>query len=307
MMKLYSANGQLKPKPPFDFEQSLDLIGGFPPMGGEQTLGPRTLGKTVSLQGRPVVFDLESAGTVEAPALQYTLFAAQPIDQQRVRLAADRISFFLSLDDDLKPFYELGLEDAAFAPVVRRLYGLHQVKFLTPFEIVCWAVLNRRVPLAVAKRMKQALVERYGGCIDVNGTPHRAFPEPTQLVAATVSELKALIRNEQKAGYLHAVVQAFADVDEAWLRYGDYDQVQQWLLAIKGIGEWSAHFIMLRGLGRMERLESTRSAAYENKLTEAVSKVYAPGRLLDNAEISLLAGRYGEWKGYWVYYLRTAA
>jgi hypothetical protein len=35
----------------------------------------------------------------------------------------ERISFFLSLDDDLRPFYAIGEEDPAFEPVIQMLYG----------------------------------------------------------------------------------------------------------------------------------------------------------------------------------------
>ena len=79
-MDLYSAAGQLQPASPFDFEQSLDFIQRFPPMMGEQTLASRKLAKTISIQTQPVLFELNSTGTIDAPQLQYQLHSTSPIE-----------------------------------------------------------------------------------------------------------------------------------------------------------------------------------------------------------------------------------
>ena len=56
-MALYSAQGTLTPTPPFDFEKSLDFLGFFAPMEGEQTLAARALAKAVLIHGQIVVFE----------------------------------------------------------------------------------------------------------------------------------------------------------------------------------------------------------------------------------------------------------
>jgi DNA-3-methyladenine glycosylase II len=64
---LYTAAGQLHPASPFDFEQSLDFIERFTPMMGEQSLTSRKLAKMLSIQAQPVLFELQSTGTVDSP------------------------------------------------------------------------------------------------------------------------------------------------------------------------------------------------------------------------------------------------
>ena len=304
-MDLYSATGHLQPASPFDFEQSLDFIERFTPMMGEQTLVSRKLVKTLSIHTQPVLFELQSTGTVDAPQLQYQLSSIHPIEAETRRLVEDRMRFFLSLDDPLADFYALARADEPFWPVVQGMYGLHQVKFLTPFEIAVWAVLTQRVPMAVARKWKLALTETYGSCMEINGVRYTAFPEPAQLISASPEDLSRIIKNERKVDYIMAVTRAFYQADEQFLRSGPYQEVADWLLKIKGIGEWSAYFILIRGLGRMERLVLTPNAVHEKALVEAVSRVYAPGKSLDGEDILRLAERYGDWQGYWVYYLRS--
>jgi DNA-3-methyladenine glycosylase II len=297
---LYSATGLLTPTPPFDFAKSLDFLGFFGPTEGEQAISARGLAKAVLAEDQTVVFQLEPAGSVEKPELNYTLFSDRPIGEVTRRAVAERAAFFLSLADDLRRFYAIGRADSAFAPIVERLYGYHQVKFLTPFENACWAVLTQRNPIPIARQIKQAIVERFGGRLDLDGERYWAFPTAARLAAADPAELLDLIRNQRRAEYLHAIALAFSDVSEEWLRTAPYDEVESWLRGIKGIGAWSASFVLLRGLGRMEKVPIG-----EGRLSDAVSKIYGRGRALNDTEIQQIAERYGAWQGYWAHYLRV--
>jgi DNA-3-methyladenine glycosylase II len=259
------------------------------------------LSKAVMIQRRPVVFTVRSAGSVEQPHLDYTLAADEPLTAEVERAALDRIRFYLSIDDDLQPFYAtVRASDPAFQPIMRRLYGFHQVKFLTPFENACWAVLTQRTPMPVARALKRALVAHYGVSLTIEGQEYWAFPEAETLATTGRDELAELLHNERKAAYLHAVAEAFASVDEDWLRVGDYEWVREWLLAIDGIGAWSASFVLIRGLGRMDAI-----ATPEKELLTAARSVYGPDTTPE-ALRRLARDVYGASAGYWSYYLRNA-
>ena len=297
-MTPYSTQGALAPIPPFDFDKSLDFLGFFAPMEGEQVLAARALAKAVLIHGQIVVFEAAASGSAEQPRLDYTLRSDQPIDDATRAAAEDRISFFLSLHDDLRPFYAIGLDDPPFTPVIQQLYGYHQVKFLTPFENSCWAVLTQRSPIPIAKQLKHALVERYGATLVIGDQPYSAFPEPARLAAADPAELLELVGNPRRAEYLRAVSAAFVGTDEAWLRMAPYGEVEAWLRAIRGLGAWSTTFVLLRGLGRMEQLPTS-----EARLGDAAAKVY--GRALRDTELAAIAERYCTYQGYWAHYLRV--
>src|SRR5438093_2861594 len=252
-MGLYSEEGSLRPTPPFDFAKSLDFLGMFPPMREDQTVSELSMTKAVRVGGRAIVFQLKPTGTIKMPGLKYTLFADHPLSRGLTEVVIDRISFFLSLSDDLDQFYRIAINDSNFAPVLQKLYGLHQVKFLTPFECACWAVLSQRNQLSAARKAKQALLERFGTGLEVNGHVYRAFPEPRQLVEASKEEVKSLLNHERREEYLGQVIKALDELHERFMRTADYDKVEEWLKNIKGIGEWSARLILMRGLGRMEK------------------------------------------------------
>src|SRR5207248_11684583 len=97
-----------------------------------------------------------------------------------------------------------------------------------------------------------------------------------------------------------STARAFSEVNEEFLKTAPDEEIEAWLRNIKGIGEWSAKFIMVRGLGRMEYIPLT-----ETRLLEAASKVYGHGKELGREELKRLAERYGIWQGYWAHYLRV--
>jgi len=298
-MVLYSEEGSLRPTPPFDFAKSLDFLGMFPPMREDQTVSELSMTKAVRVGGRAIVFQLKSTGTIKMPGLRYTLFADHPFSRGLTEVVTDRITFFLSLSDDLDQFYRTAINDSNFAPILQKLYGLHHVKFLTPFECACWAVLSQRNQLNAASKARQALLERFGTSLEVNGHQYRAFPEPGQLAEASQEDLRAVVRYEKREDYLAHIIKAFNEVDERFLRTGEYDKVEEWLKNVRGIGDFSSRLIMLRGLGRMDKI------SVEKRLIAAAGRVY--GRPMSEQRLRVIAEKYGRAKGYWAYYLRAWA
>jgi DNA-3-methyladenine glycosylase II len=246
------------------------------------------------------VVRIRSKDEIDSPRLEYALISDRAIDDHIKKKAIDRITFFLSLDDDLLPFYETGRKDQKFKPVIERLYGYHQVKFPTPFEGTCWAILTQRNATPIARRMKAKLVESYGTSLEIDGITYRAFPEPTTLIEAKEDNIMNVIKNSRRTKYLISAGEAFGDVDEEFLRTGKYEDVEAWLDNINGIGSWSASFVMLRSLGRMERLNLD-----DRWLYQAASKVY--GKDLSPEDIHEIADKYGQWQGYWAHYIRAVA
>ncbi|WP_456833017.1 DNA-3-methyladenine glycosylase family protein [Deinococcus sp. UYEF24] len=279
-------------------------MGDFAPTDGEQQLGARALTKAVRVQGQTVGFSLRASGSALTPELTCELFADQALKPGTGEAVRERARFFLSLDDDLTPFYALAEHDAPFKKVVQQLYGYHQVKFLTPFENACWAVLTQRTSGHLARVMKRNLVETYGGSVDCGSGLLWAFPEPADLGHVSAEELGAVVGNSRKAEYLAAAVQAFGQIKEDWLRQAPHDEVKTWLRSIHGIGAWSATFVLLRGLGRMENtLFEDSDSRFTEEMTKAAARVYGP---LSFEVFQAHARRYGAWQGYWAHYLRAA-
>jgi DNA-3-methyladenine glycosylase II len=292
---LHSSSGRLRVVPPFDWSQSLRFLRGFGPLSGEQEVTEGALTKALTLDGQTFVFRVApDDGGGGGTGLRYELFSDEPISREREKVVAERVSFFLSLDDDLSQFYSIARKDRKFYPLVERSWGLHHVKFPTLLEICCWAIITQRVQRAIALRTKKSLVDRYGKSIELDGTKYRAFPDISALEGARPSELYAVTRNQRTAARLDALVRTFGDLDEHFLRTALYQKAEAKLRTIPGIGEWSAQFVLFRGLGRIERLRYG-----QERMVERMKEVYGPeSRTLDE-----INDRYGPWCGYWSLYV----
>lgn len=298
-MNFFLAQGKLHPTPPFDFNKSLHFLKISTPARSDQFVVENALVKTISINGQAIMIRIDSLGSVNRPELQYRLLSEQPINEEVKFAALDRASFFLSLYDNLRPFYDIGEKDNHFSPVLKSLYGYHQVKFSSPFENACWAVLIRQNPLALARQMKDDLVTCYGSSIVVNGREFRAFPEPPHLSPVDEKELARVLENEAKARRIKSLARSFEDVNEEFLRRGSYGEVKEWLQNLEGLDAWGAAFVLLRGLGRMEE-----EPIIDRKLAGATHRFYG---LLNQDHIPSIAEQYGQWQGYWSHYLRVAA
>jgi DNA-3-methyladenine glycosylase II len=291
---LYSASGFLDDKivEPFEFRQSLNFLKGFGPMSGEQELEEGGVTKAITVEGQTVVFHV---GERES-RLGYELYSKEPLTRYVEDSLVKRIAFFLSLDDDVKPFYSIAKrDDAEFYPVIERSWGLHQVKFMTLLEISCWAIMAQRVQRPIALRMKRALTDRFGGSLELEGKTYRAFPDYTKLKIAKPKELLEATRNQRAMARLTSLLMSFEELDEDFLRTAPYEKATARLQKVKGIGDWSSQFILFRGLGRIEALQPINV----KPLSETIEKVYGPkGKTL--AEIN---STYGKWSGYWSLYL----
>lgn len=291
---MHSRSGSLPATAPFDLQKSLRFIEGVPQTAGEQDTSGEALTKAVMVDGQTLAFRI-SAERDGKSGVYYELLSETPITDAMSEKLAERISFCLSLKDDLAPFYAIAAKDSKFYPTVKRQVGLHHVKSWSVFELTCWALLSQRSQMPVAKRAKDAMTERFGGSLELDGRLYRAFPDHQTLKTAKVADILAATRNRRNAERISALMSTFEDLDQKFLLDAPYEKAEEKLKRIKGIGDWSAQFILFRGLGRIRKIQLNMGPAM--KMAE---EVYGPG--LDPESINRL---YGEWCGYWSLYLRA--
>jgi DNA-3-methyladenine glycosylase II len=288
---VHSRSGTLETVQPFDFQRSLEFIK-FRPLAGEHHVGEGALTKAIIVDGRPLVFRVR--GDPENPQqLRYELFSEEELQDTTAKRAAERISFFLSLDDDIRPFYEIAEKDPPFYPKVQQLWGLHHVKFPSLLEISCWAIIAQRVQMSMAQRTLRAITEKFGASVEFEGRIYWAFPDYERLRRATPTELHLATRNQRTAGRLDSLVTVFDELDETFLKTAPYEKAAERLQRVKWIGEWSAQFILFRGLGRSAQLRYSMKP-----VIRMMQAIYGPGKTLDD-----INKQYGTWASYWSVYL----
>jgi DNA-3-methyladenine glycosylase II len=281
----------IQTRAPFDFAHTRAFVQSFPPCAHDLVVEDDAVIGALSIGGAGIGWRLAPgprgalAIELEGPA------AAAPA-------AARALADFVGADDDLADFYARAAGDAApYRALVARLHGLHHVRFLSLAEITCYAVLMQRTPIHLAAAQKSALAAAFGRDARFGAHRLRAFPEFADLVALREAELAKIVRHPEKARRLVAAIEAVAGLGEDFLRRGPYDDAFAALTRVRGIGEFSARAILLRGLGRMDQLDP-RGPAFARAARAVYGARWSATDTID---------RYRHTIGYWSYYLRVGA
>ncbi|WP_456825974.1 DNA-3-methyladenine glycosylase 2 [Cellulomonas sp. P5_E12] len=151
---------------------------------------------------------------------------------------------WFGLADDLDAVRDAFAHDEVLGPLVRARPDLRILGHPDGFEAAVTTVLGQQVSLAAARTFGGRLAAAYG-------TPGpdglTVYPSPARLAAVDQVELQAVVRiTHSRARTLHALAHACAD--GLVLAAGTPDARAR-LLALPGIGPWTADYLALRVLG----------------------------------------------------------
>ncbi|MDX6690143.1 MAG: hypothetical protein QOG15_1600 [Solirubrobacteraceae bacterium] len=256
--------------------------------GGDGVLRRRgsVLERLLHVDGRPAVV------RVAQTAPHAVLFGARAQDREDAHEAIARMRFALSVDDDLRPFYERFRDDPLIGPSVRRSPGLRLRRRPVAFEALAWAVTEQLIETvranAIQRRIVRALGER---CPD---TGLRDVPSPAALGGCSPARLESFDLSARRSIALVRVAREVAarrvDLDGpshegGWRR----------LLAIPTIGRWTVEILAQQGQGRYDVVPAGDLGFL--KLLGRWQSGGRPAARADEAEVRALFARFGEWAG----------
>jgi len=192
---------------------------------------------------------LVDLGTGPVPVTAHVTAAGVEVhlDGPDVPRAGDRLAArWFGLDDDLSPVHEALGGDALLGPLLAARPHLRVPGHPDGFEAAVQAVLTQQVSLRAGRTTGGRLAAAYG-------RPHvsglTAFPRPDDLAAADPVALQAVLRVPHvRARAVHAL--AVRCAQGLLLAPGaPLGEVRAELLAIPGIGPWTADVVALRALG----------------------------------------------------------
>lgn len=170
------------------------------------------------------------------------------------RLAAEAsLRKLLGTGIELSAFYIFARNDPRLRPIALRFRGLKPPQFPTAFEAAANAIACQQISLNVGIVILNRLITAYGRSLTVRDRTSHAFPLPEDLAEAKPETLRDLGFSRQKALALIELSQKISDgtVDLEMLKYMDDETAREHLHELRGIGRWSADYILLRGLGRI--------------------------------------------------------
>jgi AraC family transcriptional regulator of adaptative response / DNA-3-methyladenine glycosylase II len=229
---------------PFDGAGLLAYLSARAIPGVEQA-DAHSVRRALRVAGRPIVVEVSAAGG--AAALEVSAHGAVPTDWLALVECVRRV-FDLAADPG-----EIGRQletDPLLRARVRSRPGVRVPGAWDPFEIAVRIVLGQQVTVAGATELARRLAARFGEHLPEAlihpGGPSLLFPEPAALADAPLEEIGV---TRQRAGALRALAAAIARGELDLAPGADADAARAGLLALPGIGPWTAELVLLRALG----------------------------------------------------------
>ena len=292
----------IRPVSPFDFELTAGYHTYFQGRYGADTMENGVYRRLLDLGGKLVLASVRPVGTTDAPELALEL-RGPDLSPEDVALAKERVSWLLGVDQDLTPFYELGRADPAMAGLVEQFHGLHVPHTATVFEALVLAVLGQQISTSVARIIRMLLIETFGPSAQFDGETYYAFPRPEAIWASSPAQLHTMKLTQRKAEYVHGLAGSALDRAVGLESLGGLSdqEVVAKLTALRGVGPWTAQWVLIRAVGRPDALPLGDLA-----LRRVVSRLFRDGSEVTDAQVEEIAQRWSPYRTYATVYLFSA-
>ena len=203
--------------------------------------------------------------------------------EEDLPFACDAMSWLLALDMDLTGFYALLANDPILSDAVGTLRGLRPPRTESVFEALIVAIVGQQISANVARVIREGLIETYGTPIEAEGRLMHAFPTPESLLGAGTEALRAGKLSARKVEYVLDAARREIDgeLDAARFDGVDNEEVIAELIKVRGIGRWTAEWVLLRALGRADVFPAGDLA-----LKRVVSELYFNGAPMTESELA---------------------
>ncbi|MGE5293893.1 MAG: HVA1 family protein [Solirubrobacterales bacterium] len=149
-------------------------------------------------------------------------------------------------------FYRLAAREKQLGQLAHRLRGMKPPRYATVFESVVAGIASQQVSRTASILVLNRLTASCGTSLRADGATAHAFPRPETVARLLPAELRAIGFSRQKR---HAITELAQSVVAGSLELDGLAQLPdeeaiERLCRLRGVGRWTAEYVLLRGLGR---------------------------------------------------------
>ena len=280
----------------FDFGQCLVFLNRSKQERTHWVLG-RCVRRLLKLAGGFLLVDISSPAE---RVIQIEYLNRKPTQTERSAAEAHVREWF-DLDRDLTPFHEMAQQDRLLATLVHHHRGLRLLKIHDLFQALCWAVLGQQINVAFAYTLYRRFVEAFGESYVWNSQTYWLFPTADTVAGLSANSLRALQITGRKSEYIIGIAGALASGEiskTSLVANEDYTQARRTLLRIRGVGPWTASYVLMRCLGDPGAFP-IEDIGLHNAIRLQLGRETKPAL----EEIRRMAESWTNWQAYAAFYL----
>jgi DNA-3-methyladenine glycosylase II len=207
--------------------------------------------RVMIILGKPILVGVFQKN-IKSPSLMVTTH--RKVSALEVKEIKINLKIILGLSYNAKDFYQLAAKNKYLKDLVKKLMGLKPPHFLTLFESLCNAIGCQQLSLNVGIELLNRLARHYGKKVKHNKKIYYAFPTPLNISKCKPKDLQKLGFSLRKSKVLIQIANILKTqepvLQKKFTKISD-NNILICLQSIKGIGRWSAEYVLLRGLGRL--------------------------------------------------------
>lgn len=160
----------------------------------------------------------------------------------------------LGLQIDLKAFYRIAARDRKLNELSEKYRGLKPVQFPTVFEALANAFACQQFTMAAGLQLLNRLAKLGSVAIDAREGTRFGFPQPADLARVSAHVFRRLGFSGQKARAFRELSRNILNgvFEPNFLARQTNEAAIASLLELRGVGRWTAEYVLLRGLGRLD-------------------------------------------------------
>ncbi|WP_143307474.1 DNA-3-methyladenine glycosylase family protein [Chitinophaga vietnamensis] len=255
-----------------------------------------TLQKMILAGDTPALLHIADTGK---GALEVMVRAADntPVDAAGIR---DYVSRWLDLGMNLQAFYNYSEGDTLLRGLPQRYKGLRLVGIPDLFEAITWTIIGQQINLAFAYTLRQRFIQAFGHHEKIDGTDYYLYPHPAVVAALPPEALLPMQFSRGKAAYIINTAQQMASgqLSAAMFATLPYEAAKEKLLALKGIGNWSANYVLMK-YKRFPQALPLEDAGLHNAIRHRLQLDAKP----TPAQLQTYTGRWQQHAAYATFYL----
>jgi AraC family transcriptional regulator of adaptative response / DNA-3-methyladenine glycosylase II len=290
---LAEENGKLQIKlsyrPPFDWQPLIQFLQARA-IPGVEAIDEHAYRRAVKIG--------ETSGIIEVQSVEgqpHLLLSVPPELSKGLTQIVERVRCLFDLKADPAAITNHLERDVMLAPAIHTHPGMRVPGAWDGFEIAIRAILGQQVSVKGATTLAGRLVRAYGERVSISNRHGLSFlfPTPERLSQARFTHVGL---PSKRAEAIRRLAKAVLDGELVFTSAIGLDEAIDRLVALPGIGLWTAHYIAMRALGEPDAFPSgdlgLRRAASENG-----------GSALTEAQLLQRAEAWRPWRAYATMYL----
>jgi DNA-3-methyladenine glycosylase II len=212
----------------------------------------KTYRRMLVMQGFPLNVSVFQHSTSDA-TLHVSIDGAEPMEQLKSAIAGV-IETMLGIKTDCTNFYMSAAQNGELCSLSNRFRGLKPPRFPSVFEALVNGIACQQLSLDFGITLLNRLTEAAGAFTTIKAGVVHAFPDPHDTGGLTGDDLRAMGFSRQKARALLDLAKAITDGEIRFEEIAELDneKISEVLQGLRGVGRWTAEYVMLRGLGRID-------------------------------------------------------